>query len=165
MQEYTQAASRILARLEREGVTQTIALPGTRHPQRPLRLHDGGVVGREVSVTALVGEGMLSHKGLRTLGGPPALHAMNAGNPLPALASAARQATPGSLGGTVPASLGGPGFGAATGGGQVTMNVTIQAWDRADLNDAFRTEIIPRLKDALQFNQAGLRTAFRGVRA
>jgi hypothetical protein len=29
--------------------------------------------------------------------------------------------------------------------------------------DAFRTEIIPRFKDALQFNQSGLRTAVAGV--
>jgi hypothetical protein len=50
---------------------------------------------------------------------------------------------------------------ATAGGGAVTMNVTIQAWDRADLNDAFREEIIPRFKDALQMNQAGMLTAIR----
>jgi len=49
------------------------------------------------------------------------------------------------------------------GAGSVNMNVTIQAWDRADLNEAFRTEIIPRIKDAIQINQSGLRTAIAGV--
>ena len=45
----------------------------------------------------------------------------------------------------------------------MTMNVTIQAWDATDMTAAFREEIIPRFKDALQFNQAGLRTAVAGV--
>jgi hypothetical protein len=45
----------------------------------------------------------------------------------------------------------------------MTMNVTIQAWDATDMTSAFREEIIPRFKDALQFNQAGLRTAVAGV--
>jgi hypothetical protein len=44
-----------------------------------------------------------------------------------------------------------------------TMNVTIQAWDASDMTTAFREEIIPRFKDALQLNQSGLRTAVAGV--
>jgi hypothetical protein len=45
----------------------------------------------------------------------------------------------------------------------VTMNVTIQAWDATDMSAAFREEIIPRFKDALSLNQAGLRTAVAGI--
>jgi hypothetical protein len=77
-------------------------------------------------------------------------------NPLPALA-AATAPVPVLTAPSAVLTLG------ATGAAPVTMNVTIQAWDRSDLNDAFRTEIIPRFKDALQFNQAGLRTAVADV--
>jgi hypothetical protein len=52
---------------------------------------------------------------------------------------------------------------ARTAAAPVTMNVTIQAWDRADMSEAFRTEIIPRFKDAIALNQSGLRTTIAGV--
>lgn len=83
-------------------------------------------------------------------------------NPLPALAAATRSASQAPVPvAAVPTPV--PGLGGVPTAAPVTMNVTIQAWDRADLNTAFRDEIIPRFKDALQFNQAGLRTAVAGV--
>jgi hypothetical protein len=82
-------------------------------------------------------------------------------NPLPALAAATRSASAAPVPvATVATPVPGAGGLASA---PVTMNVTIQAWDRADMADAFRTEIIPRFKDALQFNQSGLRTAVAGV--
>jgi len=161
MREFTAAVTMINTLLQRRGVPMQTTTPYQRRP-----MHEGGLVGEggagEVLIRALSGEGILSHRGLRTLGGPPALEAMNAGNPFPAVASAARTATRGQVAMALPATLTGvSSFGAAAGTQQVTMHVNIQAWDRADLNDAFRDEIIPRLKDALQFNQAGILTAMK----
>jgi len=162
MREFTAAVTNISTLLDRRGVP--VPRPGARFQRLPM--HEGGLVGEggagEVLIRALSGEGILSHRGLRTLGGPPALEAMNAGNPFPAVASAARTATRGQVAQALPATLTGvTSFGAAAGTQHVTMHVNIQAWDRADLNDAFRNEIIPRLKDALQFNQMGILTAMK----
>jgi hypothetical protein len=79
-------------------------------------------------------------------------------SPLPALTAATAGVSTPAGGQLAPAAVS-----TSAGAAPVTMNVTIQAWDRADLNTAFRDEIIPRFKDALQFNQAGLRTAVAGV--
>ena len=133
--------------------------PRQRFPTR----HEGGLIpgASEVLVRALAGEGVLSHRGLRTIGGPSALNAANAGNPLPALAGSLAHA--GASGGStvLPATLAGASAFGAAAPPSVNLHMTIQAWDRADLNDAFRDEIIPRLRDALQFNQQGILTTMK----
>jgi len=83
--------------------------------------------------------------------------------PLPALSLAASSATLPAPAAIAPTAIPSPAAALAAGGGTINMNLSIQAWDRADLNDAFRTEIIPRLKDAIAFNQSGLRTTIAGV--
>jgi hypothetical protein len=79
-------------------------------------------------------------------------------SPLGAMTAISRSGLPGVTlpAATVPAA-------ARTAAAPVTMNVTIQAWDRADMSEAFRTEIIPRFKDAIALNQSGLRTTIAGV--
>lgn len=159
--EFNSAVTNITTLLQRRGVPLPVD-PNAPRQRRPT-FHDGGLItggASEVLVRALAGEGVLSHRGLRTIGGPSALNAANAGNPLPALAGSLAHAGAGGAM-ALPASLTGTtAFGAAA-PPSVHLNMTIQAWDRADLNDAFRDEIIPRLRDALQFNQQGLLTTMK----
>jgi hypothetical protein len=80
-------------------------------------------------------------------------------SPLPALAAATRSASSAPIPiATVPTPV--PTVATASAG---TMNLTfqIQAWDHQDMNTAFRDEIIPRIKDALHFNQSGLTTTVK----
>jgi len=77
-------------------------------------------------------------------------------SPLPALTAANSVMA----GATIPAArVSAAAYGVPAAPTSIVFNV--QAWDRSDMNEAFRTEIIPRLKDAIQINQAGLRTTFQ----
>jgi len=91
---------------------------------------------------------------------PPPTMGAAGGSPLPALSLAASSATLPAPVAIAPTATTTPAAMLAA-PASTTVNFAIKAFDPQSLNDTFRDEIIPRLKDALALNQRGLTTAVK----